>query len=461
MVLQDTQHLGQPDDTSFPIGLAGSLLATGLAVTLLCQQPIRRGLTWRGAAFVALAYVLTTALVHAGALVAVRGLFRDHVQARITRLLWALWIPIAWLPLLGVLTVKDSPWVLAVFPVLSIAATALLTQERTPPAAEEFPDQARGMLFMLPPEPVFWRALAPSFATAATLQGGVAALAAGHDWVAGFLFSLSCVVPAWRLLERTRGLGTIRIAAATSAVVVMLTWIALLPMLLAEQFAGGIPGLTGPPRHIAGLSARRAFSQGTGYSGIILLPPLPKHQAVLLPTPEAYSSKAATKSRTPEVIPFDGQYWYFKSPDAGPRPDARVVHADPLKAIIHSTDPLPLSMEAHQSFPLALPLHTASMLRLDLVNADTRPGTIAVEVILRSRSFSGSHALSLGSAALPSSTSPTLDLTRAPVHEALRFTLPRRLRGRSIDEISIRLLPEPSRARGGAEIAVQDFALLP
>src|ERR1700761_4853273 len=128
MVMQGIVRL-QNDRTSFPVSLAGSLIATGLAVCLLCQGPLHSR-SWMGAAAVTLIYVSMAAVVHGLAIVALRGVFRDHIQVNLSRLLWAIWIPVAWLPLLGVLTVESSAWVLLVMPMVGLAGTVLLTQER-------------------------------------------------------------------------------------------------------------------------------------------------------------------------------------------------------------------------------------------------------------------------------------------------------------------------------------------
>ena len=459
MVLQrESLHEFELDDnTSYPLALAGSLVATGLAVTLVCPHPATQGLGWSGTAAVTVRYISSAAAVHAAAVVAVRNLFREHMRAQVTRLLWAIWIPIAWLPLLSVLTVRNSAWVLAVLPVLSLAATVLLTQERVQTSLESIADPLTGSFLLPPAEPLFFRTLAPSLATAAALQAGFVAAVADHEWFAGLLLSLGCVLPAWRLLERTRGWGTIRTAAVTSVVVLLLTWVALLPMLLSAQAGLGLPRLAHAFR---ASGSGQHTSAGTGYSGIILLPPLPKHKLLTTPPDVIHSSFSARVSE-PTVIPFEGQYWCFKAPDARPRPDARVVHADPLKANVRSTDPLPLSMEAHQLFPLPLRLGKASILRLDVVNADLRPGAITISVLLHPSDAPRGMSVLLGSLVLPSSTTSVIGLEHAPVHEALRFAIPDRLRGRSTDEISVRLLSAPSRAIGAAKVSVQDFALLP
>ena len=63
-------------------------------------------------------------------------------------------------------------------------------------------------------------------------------------------------------------------------------------------------------------------SSGTAYSGVILMLPLkPPHE--LVPPVRADELHLAGALAKPIVIPFDGAYWYFKRPDARPKPDAR------------------------------------------------------------------------------------------------------------------------------------------
>ena len=196
-----------------------------------------------------------------------------------------------------------------------------------------------------------------------------------------------------------------------------------------------------------------------GYSGVILLLPPKPPQAIRPPAPElAQEFKNARVE--PKVIPFDGAYWYFKEPDIRPEPDARVVHGDPLKARINSTNDVPLSMEAHQVLLSPISMSCCSALRVDTVNADDRSGTIAIEVVLRNSGPKAGSGLSLGTMVLPSSTG-AIPLDREPVHESLTFRFPRNARRKQFDEITIRIKPAGERALAASQVSVESFALVP
>ena len=165
----------------------------------------------------------------------------------------------------------------------------------------------------------------------------------------------------------------------------------------------------------------RSSNPGAGYSGIILLLPPKPPEAVRPPTPSTDVPGAAK----PQVIAFDGAYWYFKEPDQAPRPDARIVHGDPLKARIQSTNMLALQMEAHQLIVPAVKMSCCSALRLNVTNADTRPGSIAIEVVLRDMETKPPSATSLGTIVLPSSTATPIDFLRQPGPRDADVSLPR------------------------------------
>ena len=100
-------------------------------------------------------------------------------------------------------------------------------------------------------------------------------------------------------------------------------------------------------------------------------------------------------------------------------------------------------------------------LRLDVTNADNVPGTIAVEVLLRDTSSAKKlPAVSLGTVVLPTSTVSPMPLKRPPVDDKVTFQLPVGARGRSFDEITVRIKPEKSRSLAGTQVAIKDFVLL-
>ncbi|HEY4355688.1 MAG TPA: hypothetical protein VGN16_08080 [Acidobacteriaceae bacterium] len=439
----------QNDRTSFPMSFAGSLVATGLAVCFLCQGPLRSN-SWVGAAAITLIYVSMAAVVHGLAIVALRGVFREHIHVNLSRLLWAIWIPVAWLPLLGILTVESSAWVLAVMPMLGLAATVLLTQERVT-VEDSNADHTPAELFAPLDTTPLLSMLAPALATAFFLHAGVAAAGAGSTWLAGLLLTLSCIVPAWRALAHTRNLARPWTAAITSGMVLLCTWIALLPVFFVTHAGFALSS----HNHNGSAMGPRLGSTAAGYSGIILLPPAPKHQThIEIPASLIHS---AGIPKQPDVIPFDGQYWYFQDPDDRPRPDAHVVRGDPTKARIHSTDRLRLLMEAHQTLSTPIALQDSSVLKVRMVNAETERGTIAVEILLKDPSER--WPTSLGVLVLQSSTAPTIDAKRAPVAETLNFKIPDRLKQKRFDEITVRIRPDVLHEVKGSAVSVQSFTL--
>jgi hypothetical protein len=187
-----------------------------------------------------------------------------------------------------------------------------------------------------------------------------------------------------------------------------------------------------------------------GYSGIILTRPKMPHEIV---TPVLTANAEGAKKS--EMIPFDGQYWYFKPPDARPAVDARVVEGDPAKSRITSTDDLPIEMEAHQRLSTPVEASCCRALQLNLVNADAVPGSITLEVQLRD---AHGYVASLGNKVLPSSVVSPMPLHRAPVEETLVFQIPRGAKGKAFDEITVKVKPEAKRSLGAPKVAIESFA---
>ena len=201
-------------------------------------------------------------------------------------------------------------------------------------------------------------------------------------------------------------------------------------------------------------------SSGTAYSGVILMLPPKPHQEIVPPVrPDGLHLAGALAK--PIVIPFDGAYWYFKRPDTRPKPDARVQRGDPLKANIRSTDRIPLVMEAHQVLPSFNMTDCCTALRVELVNADNRPGAITIEIWLRDTSMKSALALSLGSVVIPSSKALSISLKRSPINEVLTFRFPPGAHGSKFDEITLMIRPAWERALAGSQVAIQNFVLVP
>jgi hypothetical protein len=157
------------------------------------------------------------------------------------------------------------------------------------------------------------------------------------------------------------------------------------------------------------------------------------------------------KAAAPMVIPFDGAYWYLKEWEQVPQADAQVAHGDPLKVKVNSTNALPVVMKAHQKLRGPVDLSCCSAVRLDVTNADKRPGVITVELELSD----GTSAVSL--LVLPSSGHEIAE----PVHDSVVFRLPKVRRLRQFNEVTVQIGTTGTRVLSAPPVAVEGLALLP
>jgi hypothetical protein len=118
-------------------------------------------------------------------------------------------------------------------------------------------------------------------------------------------------------------------------------------------------------------------------------------------------------------------------------------------------------MAAQQTLLRPIKMNCCKALRVELINADNRPGAITIEILLRESSTQSTSMLSLGSVAIPSSTARSVSLTRAPVNESLTFHFPPDSQGKSFDEITLLIKPAWERALAGSKVAIHDFVLIP
>ncbi|HVG27448.1 MAG TPA: hypothetical protein VM865_07565 [Acidobacteriaceae bacterium] len=464
----DTRSASPQDGTvTWPLG--GSFLLTGVVVAFVCAPPTLH--SWKQLLLLACFYLLVAACVHTLAVMVVYRLQRGGGSLREWVLLWptvwGAWIAVVWLPLAALLTNEHSRWISVVLPVTAVFAVLYarsrqaLEEAESDGVAEAGRVEGSGLFVLEEPAPL-WRVLLPCVLTAVALEGAMAMLGAEHAWIAGALLACAAAYVTDRLLKRTvsgNSAGrdrTMRQASTGNSVAVwMLTVLALLPFLAGVTSA--VRGIMGMPAAVqAAPHAPRLPSGGSpgssGYTGVILTLPR-KPREVIAPRLGTHV-QGFSKSR---LIPFDGTYWYFKSPDTRPAPNARVVQGDPLKRQIRSADALPLLMEAHQPLGDEMEMSCCRTLQLNLVNADAVPGTIALEAVLRDTSGRTITAVALGSKVLPSSTVSPMPLHREPVHETMVFAIPRSASGRRFDEITVRLKPERTRWLAGPHVSIESF----
>lgn len=285
-----------------------------------------------------------------------------------------------------------------------------------------------------------------------------------HIPLACLLLAIPSFVLAWQATTSTAAepaSRTRRLRPYTLYVLSLLfTAIALLPWLnlpLAIQLTH-LLGRTGirtqnfHPYHLA---------DATDYTSIVLWPNLPKKKTKILDIPTHHSlAPGSTEVTKPLVIPFDGPYWYFQPPDTRPSPRAFVMHGKSTAVNMHSTNDFPLQMEAHQTLATPINLDCCRAIDLDLTNADNRPGTIDVRLILADSRSPGHPSLALSAQPILSSQAAHFSLVRAPINETLHFQIPPS-RLHRFNEITVVFLTSRERNLGGAKVALKQFTLIP
>jgi hypothetical protein len=452
-----TEEPGQPL-TSAAVPLIASLLVTGVAVLSICGLPRTHSLTWPGLFGYAICYVLIALLAHSIAMWAVCRGFQSQLEVSSRPLIIGLWMAVAWLPLLWLLIQEQSVWVAGVPPL--IIGHGIVFFRRWLGSTEASEQKAPPGLFEIREEPSLLRAVAPAVLAALAVQAAIVLVVLGHPLASGSLLASGTVYPLWHVPLKMRvSTGARRRSVAIgTADVILLTAIALIPFLRSFILTGGLGGLFA---HVARSGGARppmpeVKAPGMDYSGIVLFVPAKPREKTTIPPPASLTSSPGSHTK-PMVIPFDGAYWYFKAPDSRPKPNARVVKGDPIKANVHSTDYSPLAMEAHQMLGSPLHMDCCTAMRVAIRNGDNRIGAIDVELVLKQKG----RAQSFGTLVLKSSMAPRIALDRPPVDETLTFTIPAGARGKQFDEIAVVIKGSHERSRAGAKLAIQEFTLVP
>jgi len=278
---------------------------------------------------------------------------------------------------------------------------------------------------------------------------------------AGILLSmcLSMLVWRWSALvgSAIKQFADRRQSVLLCAFAIYFTVLALLPWVVGKSLASK---KTAHKPALITHEARESDVPGSDYVGVILWPPPIKKTEIVPPKPHS-TSFAIGRASKPVVIPFDGQYWYFKAPSKRPGPRAHIAHGRATYVNVHSTDSAPLSMEAYQNLGTAIDLGCCSEIDIAITNADVRPGTIALGIRLSDSDSIGEPSLDLGERTIVSSNAPQISLNRPPVDEILRFPIPRSTTIHQFNEITIIFLSSRERAQAGAKVSIQSFTLIP
>jgi hypothetical protein len=363
---------------------------------------------------------------------------------------------------------RQSPWM---FPALALATVAVTFALRRLFPAGATPDEEK---------PPYWHnADLPnlyglpiadfrpvrSFFLAICAQAALILAILDQPVSAGILLSMCLSMLVWRwsavVGSAIKQFAGRRQSVLLCAFAICLTVLALIPWVASKS-----PDSNNVPRKPALVTheSRESAVPGSDYVGIILWPPPIKKTEIVPPRPHS-TSFAIGKSSQPVVIPFDGQYWYFKAPSKRPGPRAHVAHGKAMYVNVRSTNFAPLLMEAYQNLGTAIDLGCCSEIDVAITNADVRPGTIALGIRLGDSDSLGDPTLDLGERTIVSSKAAQIPMNRPPVDEVLRFPIPlpfaRATTIGRFDEITIVFLSSGERARAGAKVSIQSFTLIP
>ena len=439
-------------------------LSAAVVATLFCQLPKSHALSWATIFSRSIKYIALTAA--AGAIGTSIPWFFLKLKPSFSLASLSKIVAVGWIffPCIILFYRSQSPWM---FFALALATVAVVFSLRRLFPASTKPDQRKPQEWYTSDLPNLYGLPIANFRPvraffmATCAQAALLLAIADHPFPASILLSTFLATLVWRWTDLDRS-ATERFAGSRQSILlcafaIFLTFLALIPWV-----GGGLQGENTAPHKpaLAAHQSREPDNPGSGYVGIILWPPPIKRTEIVLPRPHS-TSFAIGMPPKPVVIPFDGQYWYFKAPSKRPGPRSHIAHGKATYVNVHSTDSAPLLMEAYQNLGTSIDLGCCSEIDVAITSADNRPGTIALGIRLADSGSIGEPSQDLGERTIVSSKADQIPLNRPPVDEVLRFPIARPTTIHRFDEITIVFLSARERARDGAKVSIQSFTLIP
>jgi hypothetical protein len=322
------------------------------------------------------------------------------------------------------------------------------------------------------PQSLLWRQRL-TICTALFVQSGALAAAVGYLVAAATLVLTSSVVWTWSF-GKHEGFSrekTWRILLVQMFTVVLTTGF-LLYLRKTGFGAFGIPSgqhsrRGSAPEHERGKPGHES-AKGTvaelndAYAGVVLWPKKQVHTKLVAPAPISWERNLSSGQPTkPLIIPFEGVYWFFRTPDAEPPKNSHEARGSPEIFDIRSTGRRPLSMEARQNLGTFMNLGCCGKIQIAIRNADRYPESVSLELILINTSLPGKPSQSLGRATINSTRPWKLYDDRPPTTETLNFPIPSKNAIQRFDEVKIVFRLDAERADAAAKIGIDHFTLIP
>jgi len=458
--------------------LAGFLAASAIAVFMF-RLPAGRSLSWPALMGLALEQAFALSLVSAvtAAALAPSLLYKDRLA--FAQLIRRASMGALWLAPLALFLRENSGLSVVVAAVLSVTVAKFLFESRplTDTGEESLLTSLRAD--NLPLFPGF--GLQVSVIAALSVQIGILAGLTDRSATGTLLIALAFTLWTWTHNRwKSASVPILKpfysnpLSALTLVIVLMI--VGLMPFLRHGSGHGHLvaahhwfwhrPTAGGPRREQpTGALARPALAEisgGTGDRGIILWPEKQTVTKLVAPTPVMANAQTSRGNANPLVIPFDGVYWIFKSPDMQPPPDSRQAHISPDIVEIRSNDRRPLSIEAYDHLANLIDLDCCSRVQVAIRNADRYPESVSMELVLMNTTLPYKPSVSLGRMSVNSTPAWNLYEDKHPtINETLSFAVPSQRLLRAFDEVKIVFRLDQARADTGARIAIDHFVLVP
>jgi hypothetical protein len=287
---------------------------------------------------------------------------------------------------------------------------------------------------------------------AASMEVGIAGGAAGETALGVAFVAVGAVLVSWRLAEQRE--TTIVKNEARQLVSSGLTLILAL-VITARGLGSGIgDGEDGDNHRVTAVNGG-----GGAYWGVYLWPDVSTQPKPLVSPTPATGGLSYKGLKLPLRIRFDGVYWFFRFPAVRPPPEAIDMDGNPAELRFRSTDETPLIMEAHQKLGGDVELECCDRIEVVMRDADTHPGTVALEVILRESAL-WTSSLSLGRIAI-AAIQPFGHLRKRLGQRTVSFPVPHHPSMPAFNEVTIRFHLDSSRWTFSPKMAIEELVMIP
>jgi len=455
-----------------PVLLPAGLLAAACVAVLAFPVPHGHILSLPELLGLIVEEVFTVSIVCVVTVAALTPKVLHNNQTEFLRLLQHASVAAIWLAPFVLFLRESSPWTLPIAALLAILVTTSLQPNREPLHTDA---ETLWLSFSTDPtSSASMLRLQKSILAAMSLQIGTLSALGGHTAAGALLVAISFAVWTWDCdRQRPHSTEPSKTSPALAVLVVcMLMIVGLFPYL---QHGGG-HGATaahfgllpyhpseGNSKGIQRYNAAHVLAghRGEDDEGIILWGEKKNYTKLVAPTPVVMNALNTNGNANPLVIPFDGVYWFFKSPDEQPPVGSRQAQTTPDIVEIHSTDRRPLSIEAHDHLANLIELDCCSRVEIAIRNADRYPESVWLELVLVNTTMPHSPSVSLGRVMVNSTRPWNFDKKQPSVDETLSFPIPKRRSLQAFDEVKIVFLLDRTRADDGARIAIDHFVLVP